>query len=258
MKNLLSILFSTIFGASAHAAPRILFSGSDLVELPNYHDSAVTFTVVATDGGNQQTLTGAVLTDPQSGAVYGGFQTGTEKGTYVLSLSRTQITRARPVDPTAGIGEMRAFRATVFDNQGAQSSVTFTIFLSDSTKYTALPVDFFSQLPIEFVQYHQRNWIAYHAQKDFNIKAGDSFYLYYDKKKNMSSIFYRPTQYDSETVLSRPGKEFFQSFKAQLETWKFGLYPVSETQDGTLLKTSNFRFRCIERKQQTQINCWKY
>ncbi len=127
--SFLTVLGTIFFSSTmAFAAPRILFAGTDVAELKRAEDT-INFTMVATDSGNVLSLAGAVLKDISTGATYGGFTVGDQKGTYVFSINKERILQVRPQNPSADGKENRIFRAYVYNTIGESATVELSVTL---------------------------------------------------------------------------------------------------------------------------------
>jgi hypothetical protein len=164
----ISIALAVAFFISplAAAKPAIVFSATDVAALTLPADT-VRFTVVAASSGAE--LAGAVLTDPETGAAYGGFTADAEKGGFILETSLAQIFRVRPIEPAADGWESRVFRVSVFDEAGARESVDLSIDLHGAS-YAPLETSLFLDLPAEVRQVQEWNK-RYSGGTEFEMSA---------------------------------------------------------------------------------------
>jgi hypothetical protein len=95
---------------------------------------AATFVAIVTDTSGLDAIAGGQLQD-ETGATYGAFGAGANKGTYTASVAWALVNQVRPIDFTGNSGK-RTFSAKFYDNSGnvATASVEIALACRD-TKY---------------------------------------------------------------------------------------------------------------------------
>jgi hypothetical protein len=175
MNKTIALAFAFFVAPFAAAKPAIVFSGTDVAALTAPAET-VRFTIVAADGRNGGTdLAGVVLTDPETGAAYGGFSADTEKGSYSFEISLSRIFRVRPIEPSADGWETRAFRATVIDAAGDRESVDLFVDLYGA-RYEPIDSSLFLKLPAEVRGLREWNK-RYVAREEFEMPAALVFFM---------------------------------------------------------------------------------
>jgi hypothetical protein len=116
----------TVDGTST-GGPIFLSFGTNVTALDKTappDSQSVTFSAVLTTRAGDD-LVGGTLTDESGTIQYGAFQSGTEKGSFSLTISWSQINQAKPL--TFVNMDSRVFVAQFFDANGAKSSKSAAI-----------------------------------------------------------------------------------------------------------------------------------
>ena len=87
--------------------------------------SSVTFVAIVTDEAGVDAIVGGTLTD-ETGATYGAFDSGAQKGTFTATVSWDQATQVRNLTFSAP-GTTRNFTAKFFDNKGQTAAAPIDI-----------------------------------------------------------------------------------------------------------------------------------
>lgn len=106
--------------------PRILSLSANVTTLRSHQTLIVSAVVSDPDGIDD--LIGGTLSDPDSGATYGAFQTSASEGAYSLSLSWAELDTVRGIDAPAS-GVRRVFLARFFDEAGNASQEQLEVLL---------------------------------------------------------------------------------------------------------------------------------
>jgi hypothetical protein len=85
----------------------------------------VQFIAVVTDALGIDAIAGGTLTD-ETGATYGGFSAGAQKGAYSVTLDWAMVNQVRTLDFVSP-GQTRTFTANFFDNAGATASASVQV-----------------------------------------------------------------------------------------------------------------------------------
>lgn len=180
MKKWILFFLFTMQAQLVYAQVTILFKGVDKTTLDSFDDS-IRFTVVASSLKGD--LVGTVLVDPKTNGTYGAFAVAAEKGTYEMTIGRQSIEELRPVEPSAVGGEMRKFKAIVYDSNGLNTETEFAVWMQDR-KWSDIADDL---VPQEL--YETANWKHYYDRKEIFFGYSGTYYrVSYDRITDMTSL----------------------------------------------------------------------
>jgi len=147
----------------AHAAPVFYFFGADRTQVAsNEIERPVTFSFVAGDPvKGLDGLAGAVLIDTLSGATYGTFGVGAQKGAYQITLTVNQILNVRPQEFTADGLEARDFTVALYNSAGEVTQQKIKVSFQSLLRWT--PVK--GTMPAEMMEYSRKYLTAYYGMQ---------------------------------------------------------------------------------------------
>ncbi len=245
----------------------ILHSSASVSQLVNPQDQ-VTFTVTASDNGSVDSLAGAILVDDVTGATYGSFASGTQKGSYSLTLRKFDLEKVRPIEPSPDGQERRSFQIVVMSASSDNVSTSVAVTLQGQ-KYGKIAPSFYRQLPTDITQmdlfktqyigqdefgFECRNWKV-------EISGGRLRIIEYDVNNHPSETvveIWQKAEFDGHgvnTTIDAIGD--FDKLQTAFQSLGFGYSEHFIAGSYESFRVNGFGIRCIQRPN-SEVACWSY